>query len=92
MEVKDVGEIIDKVWIQTQDAICSALSRCKSCQNIWSFMKDAWEIKPTTCKELKAELFMSSDRMRRAKIRTVFSSLLRKAASIVRSRGYPTNY
>ena len=57
-------------------------------KNICSCMKkNAWEVKPTTCKEIKAALSRSSDRIRPAKIRTVFSSSLRRAAAIIRSRG-----
>ena len=56
-------------------------------KNIWSCMKkDAWEVKPTTRKEIKTALFRCSDRIRPAKIRAVFSSLLRRAAAIIRSQ------
>ena len=54
--------------------------------------KDTGEIKPSTCEEIKAAVFRSSHIIRPAKIKTVFSSLLSKAAAIIRSRGYPTKY
>ena len=60
-------------------------------ENIWSWMKkDAWEVKPTTCEDIKAALFRSFDITRSAKIITVFLSFLRRAAAITRSCGYPT--
>ena len=52
--------------------------------------KDAWEVKPASCKEIKASLFRNSDKIRSAKIRAVFSSLLRRTAAIIRSLGYLT--
>ena len=59
----------------------------------WGWMKkDTWEVKPTTCKEIKAAIFRISDIIRPAKIRTVFSSLLRRAAAMIGSRSYPTKY
>ena len=54
--------------------------------------KDTWEVKPTTCKEIKAAIFRISDIIRPAKIRTVFSSLLRRAAAMIGSRSYSTKY
>ena len=54
--------------------------------------KDTGEVIPTTCEEFKAAVFRSSHIIRPAMIRTVFSSLLSKAAAIIRSRGYPTKY
>ena len=62
---------------------------------LWSWIKkDTWEVKPTTCEEIKAAVFRSSDIIiiRPRQIRTVFSSLLSRAAAIIRSRGYPTKY
>ena len=60
-------------------------------ENNSSWMKkDAWEVKLTPCEEIKGALFRSSHKIRPAKIRTVVSSLLRRADAIIRSRAYPT--
>ena len=62
-------------------------------ENIWSWMtKDVGEVTSTTCEEIKRSLFRSSDRIRLAKIKALYSSLLWRTATIIRSRGYPTKY
>ena len=62
-------------------------------ENIGSLMKkDTGEVKLTTCEEIKGALYRRSNVIRTAKIRTAFSSLLGRAAPIIRSRGHPTKY
>ena len=57
-----------------QKMICPPRSPDVNCiENIWSrIKKDAREVKPTTCDEIKAALFRSFDIVRPAKIITVF--------------------